>query len=578
MSPWKNLSISEVTNESCIAPVILSAFKERFLAQGKVPFLKEATAIFTTNIHEFEHPDLDEHLSFIYQYLYQQKYIAQKPDLSEDEIKKAEDLINSLPEGIAIINVWDVSIDKTIRHFLAALQGHLYNNHIWHFLDLEKDFDNLDKPPESKLMKWRPRLHYLVRSFLMCKDEMKERRKVCTIIAKHDGTLKSEELQEKVKILEKKVQPVAKHIGVSHLLEEEIGTINMKSHDDLVQLYQMFQLVINKTKYREIPISWVFLRSLFYRFNWKIIARADVVEMAQKCHMDEASLKDFCKFYTSFGSIFDLSLINPIYQYIIIKPVDFLKLLDNLLVPSDKFRQEYPMLKYGIVTEDACRQLFDGHISVYIDALVSLNLAVKVARYNLELQHIENEEMKVAHNALFYYVPLIRKDDLVHPDPTSMHLITSIDMPHIFRQVAFTDHFLGLLPQFKLVPSEYRNQTIIRDSSNDITVTLVSHSPAIRLHLSKPDEHVCSCIIQAYEKIAENAKEKRATTIEYKFVKICEESNLQAVQSIPLSHYHILPDDKLCTKCNETSTEEDAKLLEVWNKALTEVSIMCIMN
>ena len=113
----------------------------------------------------------------------------------------------------------------------------------------------------------------------------------------------------------------------------------------------------------------------------------------------------------------------------------------------------------------------------------------------------------------------------------------------------------------------------MKDPSTGTTVTLVSHSPAIRLQLSKPDEHVCSCIAQAFEKIAENAR-SQGITVEYKFVKICTESSLKDVQSIPSSQYHILPDDKLCTKCNENSTEEDAKLLKAWNKALTEVSSM----
>ena len=68
---------------------------------------------------------------------------------------------------------------------------------------------------------------------------------------------------------------------------------------------------------------------------------------------------------------------------------------------------------------------------------------------------------------------------------------------------------------------------------------------------------MCSCIVQAYEKIAENAR-SQGITAEYKFVKICTVSSHSGVQSIPSSQYHILPDDKLCTKC----TEKDTKLLE----------------
>lgn len=118
-----------------------------------------------------------------------------------------------LPEGIALINIWDIAINETVRHFLAALQGHIYNNHMWLFLDLKRDLEHLDEPPEIKgrleegkgrrdgevFMKWRSRLHYLVRSCKLSKDKNREkqRRRMCTIFAKHDGTF-HEKLQENV--------------------------------------------------------------------------------------------------------------------------------------------------------------------------------------------------------------------------------------------------------------------------------------------------------------------------------------------------------------------------------------------
>ena len=98
--------------------------------------------------------------------------------------------------------------------------------------------------------------------------------------------------------------------------------------------------------------------------------------------MDDKSLKKFCKFYMSFGSVFDLSLINPKYQYVIVKPIHFLKKLDTLLKPDEDIRREYPTIAFGIVPKAACLDLFDGHSSAYMEALISLNLAVEVTRHN----------------------------------------------------------------------------------------------------------------------------------------------------------------------------------------------------
>ena len=567
LSVVKNLIINELTTKSCFAPVILSAFKKSFLpSEGEVLIFDALLS----NFSEFGQPDLDEHLRFIYQYLSQQNVRVTDSQQSDEEMKKAQFFLKSLPEGIAIVNVWDITISESVRHFLATLQGHLYNHHMWLFLDLKRDLDSLDKPPEigsdsSLFMKWRPRLHYLLHSCKISEDKEKKRKRVCTIFAMHKAQSMSE-LNEKAKILEEKVQPVARQVGVSTLLEEKIETLNLDVQDDSQRLYQKFQRIISETPFEDIPIAWIFLRSRFYRFDWIYIAREDLKVMAEKCGMNDESLKNFCKFYMSFGSVFDLSLINPTYQYVIIKPISFLKNLGTLLKPDEDILQKYPTIISGIVPYAACIDLFDGHNLVYMDALTSLNLAVEVTKHNLKLPDEQLDDN------LFYYIPLTRaKASITTPDPKSIHVITGIVTPHIFKQAAFTKYFLQLLPQLKLVPSKERNQTTIKDPSTGTTVTLISHSPVIRLQLSKPDEHVCSCIVQAYEMIAENAR-SQGITVEYKFIKICAESSVKDVRSIPSSHYHILPDDKLCTKCNETSTEEDANLLETWNKALTKVS------
>ena len=346
--------ISEFTTKSCFAPVILSAFKKKLLSKGKLPRFHDPSKVLCSNVYEFEQPDLDEHLCFIYQFLSQQAFIVKNPEQSDtdsDTKSKAQRqfLIESLPEGIAIVNIWDVTFTESIRHFLAALQGHLYNHHMWLFLDLERDSQNLAKPPETDkkgsshttLMKWRPQLHYLLRLCKMSEDKMSKRERVCTIFATHSGQYKLEELTGKVKNLEDDVQPVADQIGISSLLNEKIKVLNLHTHDDFQGLHQMFQRIISEKPFEDIPIAWIFLRTLFYRFDWKVITRCDLQAIAEKCTIDEESLQKFCKFYMSFGSILDLSLINPNYQYVIVKPIGFLNDLGSLLNPSKEILQKF---------------------------------------------------------------------------------------------------------------------------------------------------------------------------------------------------------------------------------------------
>ena len=118
--------------------------------------------------------------------------------------------------------------------------------------------------------------------------------------------------------------------------------------------------------FEDTPIAWIFLHSLFYRFDWIFIAQDDLKIMADKCKMDDESLKGFCKFYMSFGSIFDLSLINPKHQFVIVKPITFLKKLGTLLNPSEKLRKRHSTVEFGIFPEAVCLEIFDGHLSVYM--------------------------------------------------------------------------------------------------------------------------------------------------------------------------------------------------------------------
>ena len=566
---FRNLSIAEVTKESSCAFGILSAFKHDYVANGRVPLFNNSSD------RNFSDLDLENHLQHIFKYLLEIEHFPKGDELSEEKCKFAKYLQILLPDGIALINIWDLAINKTVLHFLTALCGHLYNSHMWLFLDLEEDLKNIDKPPEilpestasrreeAVLMKWRPRLHYLLRSCRMSKNINGKRRRVCTLFAKHSGMSFNEDLQEKVEELEDKVQQAAKVIGVSHLLEEKIEVTNLGDSgrtgdaDSSRRLYHKFQQIICETPYADIPLSWVFLRSLFYYSQKKFISKHELTEKAKQCGMNEKSLTEFCKFYTSFGSIFDLSLVNPQYEYVVVKPMGFLKSLDKFLIPSENIT--YPSMQFGIVPEKAFKQEFEEDSPAYIDALVCLNLAAVVESCHLEQSFDSNET--------HYYIPLSRDGEpTTDLDTSSVHLITSISTPHVFKQTSFANHLLHSLFQSKLLLCASINKTIIKDESTDTIITLVSHSPVTRLHISRPNADVCSHIVKAYNEIAESCT---VGTTQYKFVKICARSDITNVQSIPSCQYHVLPDDVLCEDCVQDGRKDD--ILFAWNEALKRV-------
>ena len=558
--PSREFTVTEVTKETSCAFGVLSAFSHLAVHQTLIPLLD------STEEQCFEDLELNGHLRSVLEFL----KVLNKAQSKEHEF--AKQLIETIPDGIALINIWDVAVNKTVYYFLTALQGHLYNSHMWLFLDLERDLQKLDEPPElpcestgevskdgAALMKWRPRLHYLLRSCRMSENLNGDRKKVCTIFAKHSGTFNGD-LQQKVEELEDKVQQAAKVIGVSHLLEEKIEVTNLGSTrtiDDC--LYDKFQQIIFETQYESIPLSWVFLRSLFYRSPKIFISKQELSRKAEQCGIDEKSLTEFCKFYTSFGSIFDLSLVSSEYQYVIVKPMGFLSHLDTFLNPTDYMLQKH----YGLISQTACKNAYGEDWSAFMEALVCIDLAVEVSGACLE----EIPDHTVDRSEIYYYIPLSRtaaplEED--NNDDNSIYLMTSIDSPQYpsaFRQVIFSKALISL-PGAKLVPCRRVNETMFKVESTNTTITIATYSSATKLHLDKPNSAICTRIIEAYEA----TKVCKVGTTKFQFVKICAKTaKFFNTRNIPHCQLHVLPDVTLdtCGKC-----DRDNDVIKTWNTAI----------
>ena len=95
------------------------------------------------------------------------------------------------------------------------MSGHLFNSYTWLFLNIKKNEDELDMPPDlpdsnSKVvLQWRPRLHYFLRA---CKISQHEQHPHNNCMA--FTNMFTEKLKDKV-------HAAAKHVGVSLTLEED---------------------------------------------------------------------------------------------------------------------------------------------------------------------------------------------------------------------------------------------------------------------------------------------------------------------------------------------------------------------
>ena len=132
-----------------------------------------------------------------------------------------------------------------------------------------------------------------------------------------------------------------------------------------------------------------------------------------------------------------------------------------------------------------------------MEALISVNLATRVSNTQLG---ISDPDL----NDIYYFIPLNRK--VTKADPTAIHLLTSVNTFHVFKEATFAKYLLQSLQQSKLVPCSNPNQIIIKEKSTNTTITLVSHSPTISLSISQTNLRICSLIIKACAEIAKICK------------------------------------------------------------------------
>ena len=598
----RHLQIVEMTSDFSCSFGIMSAFQKKVQdkANPEVPLLYSITRNTRSNsvsLSSFDDPDLEVHLENVYKHISQfehfpkgdptQSYkLTEELELSEEEMVLLHHL-NKLPDGAALINIWNIDISKSSFYILQALFGHLYNSNTWLFIDMQQ---NLDMPPEdnkqpqtdgSFAVKWRSRLHYLLRASKMSHGGCKgDRKRVCTLFAKHDNDTLSTKLEE----LEEKVRQGARQIGVSDLLEPQVQAINL-SDSEMTRtnnyLYLKFCEVICKRSYEDIPYSWFFLRSLFYCSHKIYISKIALKEKAKECGIIDESFEKFCRFFMSFGSIIDLTCINPEQQIIVLAPVEFLRSLDKILHPSEEITK-LDLISNGVVSEETCRKIFEyeGEWGVYIDALISIGLAAKVSR-DCESITLPSEQR----NDALFYIPQMRKTkvisspDEVHDADCPVYFITSSDSPHIYKQARLVKFLLSKLPDAKLIPCPERNQTIIHGTRNNVDIKFISFSPATLILIKKNNDnptndvqHVYTSVVRAFHSITKSCE---AGLIKYSFIVPTDGSNS------PFHCRHMLPNHHLCTSTSSNLSERQKENLKLWNKALTEVwfiimTIICL--
>ena len=470
-------------------------------------------------------------------------------------VSNSSQQIKGLLKGAGLIKVWDLSYNSFAQRFIRCFSGHLYNSYMWLFTDIERDEPQFCMPLNDKR---RSRLEYLIRCSKMTSDLNSKRKNACTIFAKCEG----EEQHSDIEAMQKEYQSAALQFGVDDLINEEIIPVNFSKIDRSFLLQQLKQQIIQKPQ--DIPLSHIFLRGALGLVKSIFMTRDQLKLKAAKCNIDGKSFKEFCRYFTSFGSILDVSLINEDCDIVIIKPNEFLLCLEKAL-SSKNIQNNDSLLKYGIITEELAVSLFGEEGDMFLKVLDAAHIVINVTG------RCSREYIRYG---VCYYMPSVKKGkDTIPYNPKAIQLVRSIHYPSVHMEVILGKYLLDKIPNAFLQPYEMYNVTRIRISHDNMEpfIEVVYQGGVIEV-LVESAEHtkvlsLVESIIDACQEITKGAS-KRYGQPQYHFAVLCTEEEHDFAHDLSRKR-HILPDDELCDHCKQKNLDKD---VAVWIEALQKVS------
>lgn len=483
-------------------------------------------------------------------------------DSSQINTTSINKIISSIRKGrIALIKVWNISFNTNVLYFLRSFSDHLTHLRLWLFTDfneLEMGLPITEKEESIKL--WFTCLHYLLRSVKLCNgaaENMTEQKpcRVFVSVPENNSKLLNEEVIQKIQKLEESLRHGAKKFCVHQSLKEKVATFDSKTkyHSYLKELLLSDSI--------SVPLSQLFLRGALENWDAIFINKSKLCSFANNCHVDT---NYFCKLFTSFGSLFDVSLVQPNSDIVIIKPDVFLAKINSAFdcIKSDN------NICNGILNPSLVYELFGPEASNFMAVLSDVGMCAVIQPGKYKGKNGYNSE-------IYYYMPCARKMKQSHStdENTAVQLLLDIQRPPNFLnyEVFFTSYILSN-SKFDcfLESSEYENVTIMthyHDSLNEHIKTSISYrgshveigmiySTHERFNLW--EDHI-ECVISAAELIATTSVQRGRFT--YGFAIICSEDG----------EYHLLPDE-LCSKCKLNL------YFQVWTRALIKVSWIYLVS
>ena len=313
---------------------------------------------------------------------------------------------------LTLINAWDIGFNRAIFQFLPLLCGHLHHNYPILFLGCPNDFsefkdgDHLGKTFKidqcegmKPILSQYSRVKFLLSFSHLARSYDRKRKQVsqvaaivhcsdrCSVATQYSETFQhpepsqnSQDVHDPQKIKPRLQSEIennwAKKFSVEGLLTTSPWVFDQNITEQVANyrvLKEQVDNLVESEQQKDIPLSWLFLRSAFYKTGELFIKTAELKKHAKNCNITDAAFDQFLKRFTGFGSIIHIPDVPVLCDYVILNPPDFFHKLNELYYP--RLNGD---LKYGIASVSTLRRLFGENARFFKDVLTAANLAVQI--------------------------------------------------------------------------------------------------------------------------------------------------------------------------------------------------------
>ena len=231
--------------------------------------------------------------------------------------------------------------------------------------------------------------------------------------------------------LEREFDKGAQKFGATNVLNCRPMIVCCENKNGFEELKQAIESHYSREQI-ELPLSWMFLRSAFYKTGQLYIKTKKLRKYAQKCKIidDVAGIKNFSQFlhqFSALGSIIYIPDIPVFCDYVILNPPDFFYKLNELFCP--RFNGD---LKFGIVSFSTLKRMFGADVKFFRKVLTSCTFAAEIDSSQIEYVETEGDDntgkkrgFPISERCLF--VPAIRRGDcsdaFKDPLPSSLFIV-----------------------------------------------------------------------------------------------------------------------------------------------------------